>query len=407
MRALFLHQNFPGQFLHVVAALRAQSNHTLIAVSPETNQRPPLIPRRTYRFETPASTGVAANLAHCAARGMAVADTLIRLKSEGFVPDLVLGHPGWGETLFVRDVWPDCRLLVHAEYFYSSAGSEAGFDPEFAGQRTDHFPMLVRTRNWAMTVALLDADLGIAPTEWQASRFPPALRGKITIAHEGVDTDLVRPSPSAEIRLGEDGPTLRPGDEVVTFVCRNLEPHRGYHMFMRSLPEILARRPSARAVIVGGEDTSYGPPPRAGGSWKQVFLDEVCDQLDLSRVHFVGRIPYRLLVELFQVSAAHVYLTYPFVLSWSMLDAMSAGTLVIGSRTPPVEEVIEHRRNGILCDFFDIRGIADAVVDALANPGGYRAIRQEGRATIERRFDLRRVCLPRWLNLIGAPDPKH
>ena len=264
----------------------------------------------------------------------------------------------------------------------------------------DRVPMQVRARNTAMTLALLDADRGVAPTRWQASRFPDDLRAKIDVIHEGIDTDLLHPSPRAEVRLRRDGVVLRPGDEVITFVNRNLEPHRGYHIFMRALPAILARRPKARVVIVGGDGASYGPPPPGGGSWKQLFLDEVQGSLDMARVHFVGRVAHGTLLQLLQISAAHVYLTYPFVLSWSMLDAMSAGALVIGSRTPPVEEVIKSGRNGVLVDFFDVDGLADAVVDALANPEAYRAMRAAARQTVMERYDLRRVCLPAWMRLL-------
>ena len=218
--------------------------------------------------------------------------------------------------------------------------------------------------------------------------------------HEGIDTDLICPARDAEVGLESAGLQLRPGDEVVTFVSRDLEPYRGYHIFMRALPRILERRPNARAVIVGGDKVSYGPAPPAGKSWKGIFFDEVRDRLDIGRVHFVGRVPHRALLSLLQVSAAHVYLTYPFVLSWSMLEAMSAGALVIGSRTPSVEEVITHGRNGILCDFFDADGIADAVVDALAHPDRYQPLRDAGRRTIVERFDLRRICLPAWLALL-------
>ena len=196
------------------------------------------------------------------------------------------------------------------------------------------------------------------------------------------------------------GLQLRHGDEVVTFVSRDLEPYRGYHIFMRALPRILERRPNAQAIVVGGDKVSYGPAPPAGKSWKGIFFDDVRDRLDPDRVHFVGRVPHRALLSLLQVSAAHVYLTYPFVLSWSMLEAMSAGALVIGSNTPSVEEVITHGRNGILCDFFDADGIADAVVSALAHPARYQALRDAGRRTIVERFDLQRVCLPAWLALL-------
>jgi glycosyltransferase involved in cell wall biosynthesis len=193
---------------------------------------------------------------------------------------------------------------------------------------------------------------------------------------------------------------LRLGDEVITFVSRDLEPYRGYHIFMRALPRILERRPNARAIIVGNDTVSYGPPPPSGKSWKDTFFDQVRDRLDVDRVHFVGNVPHGMLLRLLQVSAAHVYLTYPFVLSWSMLEAMSAGALVIGSRTPPVEEIITHGRNGILCDFFDVDGIADAVVDALAHPARYRNLRAAGRRTVIERFDVRRVCMPAWLALL-------
>jgi glycosyltransferase involved in cell wall biosynthesis len=410
MRILFLHQNFPGQFLHVASALRRQSGHQMIAIVPDSNDRPPLIPTRVYHFDpgfVRTSVQLADHLTQRIARGEAVASAMLALRHEGFTPDIVLGHGGWGETLFVRDVWPDCRIVLHAEFFYSVQGVDAGFDPEFSGVATARSPMDVRTRNAAMTLALLDADRGIAPTEWQASRFPEPLRSRISVLHEGIDTNLVRPSANAEVRSRRSGQPLRAGDEVVTFVNRNLEPHRGYHIFMRALPAILERRPNARAVIVGGDEASYGPPPASGKSWKQVFLDEVRDRLDLDRVHFLGRIPYQGLIRLLQVSAAHVYLTYPFVLSWSVLDAMSAGTLVIGSRTPPVEEVIEHGKNGILCDFFDTAGLADAVVNALANPGRYHALRRAGRETIERRFDLRRICLPHWFNMLNELCPNR
>ena len=404
MRVLFLHQNFPGQFLHVVAHLQAERRHDLVAVVPETNTRPRLIPTRTYRFDPRSvrtSVPLARHHAELTARGAAVAAELLALKREGFTPDLVVGHGGWGETLFVRDVWPDARILLHAEFFYSADGADAGFDPEFAGTRHDLFPLQIRARNAPYALALSDADRGVAPTEWQASRFPPALRRKITVAHEGIDTDLVRPWPLAVVRLNQGSVVLRPSDEVVTFVNRNLEPHRGFHVFMRALPAILARRPRAQVVIVGGDETSYGPPPRGGRCWRAAMLAEVGSRLDLKRVHFVGRVPYLSLVRLLQVSAAHVYLTYPFVLGWSMLDAMSAGALVVGSRTPPVEEVIHHGENGLLADFHDMDGIAEAVAGALAEPARFAPLRRGARETARARYDLRRVCLPAWLELMG------
>ena len=353
---------------------------------------------RTYPFDprhARTNVALARHYTDRVARGAAVAKVLRTLQEEGFTPDLVVGHGGWGETLFVRDIWPRCQVLLYAEYFYSAEQSDVDFDPAlFPLPADDSLRMELRTRNASMTLALLDADHGITPTAWQASLFPATLRPKIAVLHEGIDTDLICPAHDAEVTLERAGRRLRAGDEIITFVSRDLEPYRGYHVFMRALPRILQRRPNARAVIVGGDKVSYGPSPPAGGSWKDIFFDEVRDRLDVDRVHFVGRVPHAVLLQLLRVSAAHVYLTYPFILSWSMLEAMSAGALVIGSRTPPVEEVITHGRNGILCDFFDVDGFADAVVDALAHPDRYRPLRNAGRRTVVERFDARSVCVP-------------
>ncbi len=404
MRILFLHQNFPGQFLQVAAALQLQSTHELLALVPSGHDRPPIIPVRTYAFDPRhARTNVplARHYTDRIARAAAVAVELRAMRDEGFTPDLVMGHGGWGETLFVRDIWPHCRILLYAEYFYSAEDSDVDFDTDlFPLPVGDSIRMELRARNASMTVALIDADQGIAPTSWQASLFPPALLEKIAVLHEGINTDLICPARNAEIRLENAGLRMHPGDEVITFVSRDLEPYRGYHIFMRALPDILRRRPNARAVIVGGDKVSYGPPAPSGKSWKDIFFEEVRDRLDVDRVHFVGRVPHQLLLEVLRVSAAHVYLTYPFILSWSMLEAMSAGALVIGSRTPPVEEVITHGRDGILCDFFDVNGFADAVVDALGHPDKYRELREAARRTVVARFDARTVCVPAWLSLI-------
>jgi glycosyltransferase involved in cell wall biosynthesis len=242
LRVLFLHQNFPGQFFNVANALREHQAHELLAVVPESNKLSRPIPARTYPFDPlHARTNIrlAKSYTDRVARGAAVAGVLHALRKEGFQPDLVIGHGGWGETLFVRDVWPGCRILLHAELFYSADGTDIDFDPEFPCADKDAVRLDLRARNTTMVLALLDADQGISPTAWQAGFFPPGLREKIAIVHEGIDTDLVRPSPSAMVSLDRAGLRLCPGDEVVTFVARNLEPHRGYHIFMRALPRIL------------------------------------------------------------------------------------------------------------------------------------------------------------------------
>jgi len=319
-------------------------------------------------------------------------------------PDVIFGHSGWGETMFLKEIWPEAKLLVYAEFYYRGIGRDVGFDPEF---KVDTFTQLLsaQSRGAYLAQSLLHADAGLSPTKWQASTHPPLLQSMIEVIHDGVKTDVVKPNPKAQITLG-NGKVLRAGDEVLTFVNRNLEPYRGYHSFMRALPDVLAARPKAEVVIVGGDEVSYGDPAPNGQKWKDVYLSEVQDRLDMSRVHFVGKIAYPHFVELMQVSRAHVYMTYPFVLSWSMLEAMSAEALVIGSRTPPVEELITHGENGLLVDFFDIRGWSDTIIKALAKPEDYMLLRRAARKNIVENYDLQSVCLPKMLDFVERHSPK-
>jgi len=250
---------------------------------------------------------------------------------------------------------------------------------------------------------MIHADAGLSPTLWQASTYPPALRDRITVIFDGVDTARLRPDPAAQVTL-PDGRILRAGDEVLTFVNRNLEPYRGYHTFLRALPAVLDARPEAQVVIVGGDAVSYGAAPKTG-SWKEHFLAEVRDRLDLSRVHFVGKLAYPQFVALMQVARAHAYLTYPFVLSWSMLEAMAAGAHVVASSTAPVQEVIEDGVNGTLVDFFDVPGWSRALTEALAEPDRFASRRLAARATVLERYDLHGICLPRTVAFVEGFAP--
>jgi glycosyltransferase involved in cell wall biosynthesis len=256
----------------------------------------------------------------------------------------------------------------------------------------------LRAKNAHLLMALADMDRGLSPTDFQRSTVPEAYRNRISVIFEGIDTVAVRPDPAASVTA--KGRVLRAGDEVVTFINRNLEPYRGYHIFMRALPEILRRRPNAVALIVGGDGISYGAAAPDGKTWKQIFFDEVKDRLDLDRVFFPGRLPYADYLKVLQVSACHVYLTYPFVLGWSCIEAMAAGCLVVGSATPPVAEAIEHGKNGLLVDFFDTAALAETVVECLAHPAPHAHLRKAARETALERHDLASVCLPRQVRLV-------
>jgi glycosyltransferase involved in cell wall biosynthesis len=315
--------------------------------------------------------------------------------------DLVIGHPGWGELLAIKEVLPGVPVLHHLEFFYQLEGADVGFDPEFS-QASWRSQARLRLRRAPQLLALEDLDWGLAPTHWQASTAPLVYRDRISVIHEGVDTAQAAPRQGAELHLEKAGLTLRPGDEVVSFVARNLEPYRGIHCFLRMLPLLQRLRPQARVVIVGEEGVSYGAPPPGGGSWKRALLQELSGQLDLSRIHFVGRVPHPLLHELFRICACHVYLTYPFVLSWSLLEAMACAAVVIGSATAPVQEVIESERNGLLVDFFDLEAMAHTIAAVLADPPRFRPLGQAARQTVVERYDLATICLPAQLELVDG-----
>ncbi len=398
MNILFIHQNFPGQFLHLAPALQARG-HKVLALTTEANQRP--FPVRTLRYRSPAmpaQQGIGRTYAEMAERGLVAARACAQIAAqEGFVPDAIVGHSGWGETLFLRAVWPTAKILTYAEFLYRATGLDANFDPEFSRPALPA-ALAVTARAAHLVQAMADTDVALAPTEWQAATFPPLLRQKIRVIHDGIDTDHVRPNPAAVLQL-PSGRTLCAGDEVLSFVNRNLEPYRGYHVFLRALPEVMAARPDAQVVIVGGDGQSYGPAPESG-TWKQRFLDEVSGRVDPARLHFLGRVPYPQFLALMQVTRVHAYLTYPFVLSWSMLEAMAAGALVVGSRTGPVEEVIRDGENGRLVDFFDVSGWSGALIRALSEPVPDEALRRAARDTIVSRYDLRRICLPAQIALV-------
>ena len=401
MNVLFVHNNFPAQYRHIARALARDPRVRLAAVGSATSRAMNGVTLRKYVLNDGDVSGThpfARRFDLECRRAEEVLYALTSLGSAGFVPDVIMAHPGWGETLALRTIFPGARILLYCEFFYGVAGRDVGFDPEFPETGADGHVAL-HLKNAATLLALNDCDAGISPTAWQRSTFPHEFQRKIEVIHEGVDVDVAKPEPDAAFRL-PSGRELRRADEVVTFVARNLEPLRGYHVFMRALPRIMAARPHAEILVIGGEGTSYGAPPSAETTWKAVFFNEVVDKLDRTRLHFTGRLPYRDYLRALQISSAHVYLTYPFVTSWSLIEALSVGCVVIGSDTPPVREIIDGD-NGILVPFFDTDQIADRVIEALARPRRFHAVRTQARRTVLDRYDLARICVPQMVAFVG------
>lgn len=407
MRVLFVHQNFPGQYRHVAPALARRPGTQVVALGEMAGEALPGVRHVRYKPPPAADTGTAPTthryvrrFEQAVFRGQHVARACLALKERGFTPDIICCHPGWGEGLYLRDVWPDARTLFYFEFYYHAAGADVGFDPPGQPVPIDD-ACRVRTLNATHLLSLDVADWGQTPTRWQASRFPEWARSRLSVVHEGIDTDRIRRDPQARFTL-PDGRILTAEDEVISFVARGLEPYRGFPTFMRSLPEILARRPRAQVVLVGGDDPHYGSKPKEGGTWREAMLAELGDRLDHPRLHFTGKVPHAALQALMSIASAHVYLTYPFVLSWSLLEAMASGCAIIGSRTAPVEEVITDGETGLLVDFFSPEAVAAAVVRALECPGEMRPMGEAARRLVQERYDLRRVCLPQQIALVES-----
>jgi glycosyltransferase involved in cell wall biosynthesis len=272
------------------------------------------------------------------------------------------------------------------------------------------FSSQIKLKNLNTNLHFDIADAGLSPTKFQASTFPAPFRDRIEVIHEGVDTDALISRPDIKLQIKTKAglsAELTRADEVVTFVNRELEPYRGYHVFMRALPELLKLRPNAKFLLVGGTGVSYGarPDPAVYGerSWAQIFADEVMPKIsieDRERIFFLGKVPYQQFIGMLQLSRVHVYLTYPFALSWSLMEAMSIGCAIVGSDTAPVREVIEHDRNGRLVNFFDIPGLVNEISALLAQPDERQRLGANARAFARENYDLKRVCLPRqiaWL----------
>jgi len=409
MKLLFVHQNFPGQFKHLAPALAAMPGNEVRALAMHGRTGVAGIRVVNHKVARQPGQNLHPWLRDAEAkvlRGESAYRAAQAMRKEGFNPDVIVAHPGWGESLFLKEVWPDARLGIYSEFFYRASGADVGFDPEFPPKDPDDACRL-RGKNINSLMHFDIADAGLSPTHWQASTFPEPFRSRITVAHDGIDTDAVRPDPAITLTLnGQNGKVcLTREDEVITFVNRNLEPYRGYHIFMRALPEILRARPKARVLIVGGDGVSYGAAAPDGKSWREIFLAEVSDQIDLRRVHFLGHLPYSQFLALLQLSSVHVYLTYPFVLSWSLLEAMSAGCAIVASDTAPVREAIVPNQTGRLVDFFAPAALAAEVVALSRDAETRQRLGAAARDFAQQHYDLHSICLPKqkaWVEALAG-----
>ena len=396
MNILFIHQNFPGQYLNLAPRL-IRDGHNVLAISSRLGVQMEGIKILNYSVPQQRTKGTHRFLERfeeAVIRGERVAELAIQLKRSGFTPDVICVHPGWGESLYLRDVWRDVAQLHYCEFYFNSFSGPSQFRAH-EDVSLDHIFGL-RTRNSLFLLSLNDCNAGVTPTRWQHSQYPIVYQPTIAVVHDGINANLCRPRADATLQL-PNGKVLSRSDPVITYVSRNVEPVRGFPEFIRSVALLQQREPASEIIVIGGDEVSYGPPLPEGQTWRDKMLQEV--DIDRQRVHFLGKVPYQRYLSALQVSSAHVYLTAPYVLSWSLLEAMAAGCVIIGSDTPPVREVIEDGRNGFLVDFFDSNGLALRIVEALRHRDELGSLRDAARETVLERYSLAQ-CLPDQIALI-------
>lgn len=406
MHVLFVHQNFPAQFGHIARHLARRPGWTCSFVSQTEPGESDGIRKIRYapvggaRAETHYCSRTFENaIAH--AHGVFEA-----CKAQpGLRPDLIVGHSGFGSTLFLPELYPQTPVVNYFEYFYHSHQSDMDFRPEFPPAEIDF--LRARARNAMILLDLTNCRSGYSPTVYQRSLFPAELRHKIAVIFDGIETDIFRRRDGLPRRIA--GREIGPSTRIVTYVSRGFESMRGFDIFMKAAKRIYQSYPDVVFVVVGSDRICYG------GDEKHIrhktFREHVLaqDDYDLSRFLFTGLVPTQTLVELLSLSDLHIYLTVPFVLSWSLVDAMACGCTILASDTPPVREMIQHGKTGLLSDFFDAESLADRAVGVLRDPEAARHLGREAADLVRRRYALD-ITLPeliRWFesNLASRTPP--
>ena len=367
---LFIHQAFPGQFGTLAKSLVADG-HKVLALALNPQGTLPSVTLIRYlpvrKQESDTWPLLMREFDAKLIRAESACKAMKAMKASGFNPDVVYAHPGWGEALFVKAVWPDARYVVYAEWFYATQGQEVNFDPAFP-PLSEEEEMRITFKNTPFLHALSECDAAIAPTAWQKSRFPAWAQEKIQVVHDGLKLDELAAVKPKTLGIPATGLKLRKGMPIVTYCARHLEPVRGFHKFIHSLPAILEKSPEAHAIVMGQDagvrNVGYGKGNPDGLSWRKTLEKELSNRVDWSRVHFLGLVDRPIYLAMLKLSACHVYLTTPFILSWSFLEAAALGLPIVASDTAPVRE-FSHLHGLERVDFFDTDALARAVLQRL------------------------------------------
>ncbi len=401
----------PGQYKFLCREFARDKNNKVVFITKPRNVNIDGVHKVEYAMRRDASPQTHRYLIN-AERGILQGQEVWRMckklkEDENFIPDIVVTHPGWGDALFVKEIFKGVPVLSFFEFYYHPEGADVGFDPDT--KHTDDDFARIRAKNIVNLMALEQADWGVSPTFWQRDVHPEIFHPKISVLHDGIDTDIAKPNPDVTLTLA-NGKQLSRKNKVVTYIARNFEPYRGFPTFMRAAEIILKERKDVDIIAVGADGVSYGKKLGSGETWRQKMLGEV--KLDKNRIHFPGIVSYSNLMKLFQISSAHIYLTYPFVLSWSALESMACGVPLVASSTTPTREIVTDGENGLLADFHSPENVAKHVLYMLDNPEHAAQMQKNARKTIMDNYALKDL-LPLHMDLVRDvakgefPPPTH
>ncbi len=397
MNILFLHRNFPAQFRYLIKELVKNKENKIVFITNNDSHKIPGVMKIQYRLKREVPENCHRYLRfyeEAIIHAQAAAEAAIQLRNSGFIPDIIYGHT-WGQTLFMKDIFPEVPLLCYFEWFYNSVGADMGFDGEVLS--VDKLAKL-RSKNAHLLIDLYTCDAGICPTKFQKKQFPKEFDDKLKVIYDGVDTDYCKPNENAVFKIDNKDLVFTSKDEVVTYATRGLEAYRGFPEFMQAVERLQKRRKNLHVIIAGEDRVCYGPK-LADTTYKKLMLQKL--DLDLDRIHFVGKLPFARYVNLLQISSAHVYLTYPFVVSWSLFDAMSCACPIVASATEPVMEFVENNKSGLLFDFYDINEQVEKIEYALNNREKMASIRANARNVIVENYSLSKM-IPQHLEYINS-----
>ena len=387
MKILFVHQNFPAQFGRLAAQMTTDPKNQVVFLTRDNGVNFGNIRKIYFKEHRPAEEAIhpyLRTMESAVIQGQAVYKAAMKLKHQGFWPDVIYGHSGFGATMILKDVFPNSAFVGLFEWYFNAHGAVHGFDPSTPVTFDDE--CRIRTQNMTLLTDLAACDAGVSPTQWQGRQFPPEFQTKLQIIHEGIDVAYFAPGQSSTLRLQEPSLDLRDAKEIVTYVARGMEPVRGFPQFMEAVCLLMKRRQNCHVVIVGADKIAYGFPHSSGRSYKELLMEKF--EYDMSRLHFTGPLRYADYKNVLQASTVHVYLTYPYILSWSMLEAMSCGCALVASDTQPVKEVVTHEENGLLVDMFSISAVVDTIDRALDDPTLRAKLGSSAREMMIKQYDM-------------------